>query len=167
MSVFDIFLNQLVSDNEAMNKIADIRKSKGWSMEQLAIACEPTTTASQISKLEKGRTKLSENWMRRISNALGCSASELLGESPSSHVDWADLYTFVLGLAHGVARMRSEDPDSQQQSDLQLAHAALGAFDVGIKMRGINVDGLTLTDISDDDIKSGEDELKRVVIFKA
>jgi len=72
-----------------MNKIKELRTAKAWSMDDLAQVCVPTTTASQISKLEKGKTKLHSEWLRKLSKALDCSQAEILGESPPDAVPLA------------------------------------------------------------------------------
>ena len=63
-----------------MNRIKTLRKDRGWSMEQLAEACNPPTTASQINKLEKGQRKLNDEWLERLAKALGVKPYELLGQ---------------------------------------------------------------------------------------
>lgn len=58
------------------NRIEEVRKAKGWSLEQLAEAA--STTKQQIWKLENGERKLSHAWMDRISKALGCQVVDIL-----------------------------------------------------------------------------------------
>lgn len=53
-----------------INRIRDIRKEKGWTLDQLAKACDPPTTAQTIGRLETGMRNLSIKWMERIGNAL-------------------------------------------------------------------------------------------------
>ena len=53
-----------------INRIRDIRKAKGWTLADLAEACDPPTTAQTIGRLETGMRNLSIKWMDRIANAL-------------------------------------------------------------------------------------------------
>ncbi len=62
------------------NRIEEIRKARGYSMEELAQRAN--TTASQINKLEKGRVSLTLEWMYRLANALDCHWSELPADTP-------------------------------------------------------------------------------------
>lgn len=67
-----------------MNKIKDLRDARGWSMQRLADACSPPTTASQINKLEKGRIRLTVEWMQRLADALECHPADLLDGGPAA-----------------------------------------------------------------------------------
>lgn len=58
------------------NRIKELRLAQGWSMEALAQAAN--TTKSQISKLEKGERRLSQEWMERLALALGCAPADFL-----------------------------------------------------------------------------------------
>lgn len=53
-----------------INRLRDIRKAKGWTLAELADACDPPTTAQTIGRLETGTRNLSIKWMDRIANAL-------------------------------------------------------------------------------------------------
>jgi transcriptional regulator with XRE-family HTH domain len=53
-----------------INRIRDIRKSKGITLADLVAACEPATTAQTIGRLETGMRNLSLKWMERIGKAL-------------------------------------------------------------------------------------------------
>lgn len=54
-----------------INRIREIRKAKGLTLADLALACEPATTAQTIGRLETGTRNLSIKWMDRIGTALG------------------------------------------------------------------------------------------------
>jgi transcriptional regulator with XRE-family HTH domain len=66
------------------NRIEEVRKSRGYSMEELATRAR--TTASQINKLEKGKVNLTMDWMRRLASALDCHWSELAIDPPPTTV---------------------------------------------------------------------------------
>ncbi|MFZ9395418.1 MAG: helix-turn-helix domain-containing protein [Erythrobacter sp.] len=53
-----------------INRIRDIRKSKGFTLADLAEACRPPTTPQTIGRLETGMRNLSLKWMERIAAAL-------------------------------------------------------------------------------------------------
>ena len=61
-----------------INRIRDIRKQKGWTLADLAAACEPPTTAQTIGRLETGMRNLSLKWMDRIGAALGVDPDTLV-----------------------------------------------------------------------------------------
>ncbi len=58
------------------NRISELRKARGLTMKQLAELVG--TSNQQISHLEKGRRRLTLDWMERIAKALECHPSDLL-----------------------------------------------------------------------------------------
>lgn len=60
------------------NKIREIRKSKGMTLEQVANACVPKTSGNQIRLLETGGTKLTVDWLAKLSKALECTPSDIV-----------------------------------------------------------------------------------------
>lgn len=61
-----------------INRIRDIRAQKGWTLAQVAAACDPPTTAQTIGRLETGMRNLSLIWMNRIAAALQVEPEVLL-----------------------------------------------------------------------------------------
>ena len=61
-----------------INRIRDIRKAKGWTLAELAEACDPPTTAQTIGRLETGTRNLSIKWMDRIATALEIDPQSLV-----------------------------------------------------------------------------------------
>lgn len=59
-----------------MNRIKELRNEKGLSTYQLAALVG--TTQPTIHRLETGKRKLTVDWMRRIAEALGVEASDLI-----------------------------------------------------------------------------------------
>ena len=53
-----------------INRIRDIRRSKGMTLADVAERCTPATTAQTIGRLETGMRQLSLTWMNRIAAAL-------------------------------------------------------------------------------------------------
>lgn len=63
----------------ANNNIADLRKAKGWTQEQLADAIG--TTVNNLGKLERGARRLNQDWIDRIAEALECEPDEVIRAS--------------------------------------------------------------------------------------
>lgn len=61
------------------NRIREHRKRLGWSLEKLA--AEADTTPQQISRLEKSQRGLDDDWLGRLSGAMGISKSALLNDA--------------------------------------------------------------------------------------
>lgn len=59
------------------NRIAELRKAKGMTQEQLANAVG--TTVNALGKLERGARRLNQDWIDRIAAALEVSPGEIFG----------------------------------------------------------------------------------------
>ena len=59
-----------------MNRVREWRRRKGLSVAELARLT--STTASQISKIERGQRRLTVEWLARLAPALGCRRQDLL-----------------------------------------------------------------------------------------
>lgn len=68
-----------------INRIRDIRKEKGWTLADLAEACDPPTTAQTIGRLETGMRNLSIKWMDRIAAALEIEPELLVRSEATPH----------------------------------------------------------------------------------
>ncbi|RDC60369.1 hypothetical protein HME9302_01573 [Alteripontixanthobacter maritimus] len=66
-----------------INRIRDIRKGKNMTLADLALACDPPTTAQTIGRLETGMRNLSLKWMERISAALDVEPEMLVRSEKS------------------------------------------------------------------------------------
>jgi transcriptional regulator with XRE-family HTH domain len=64
------------------NRIAEIRKARGLTLQE--VATRASTTNQQISHLERGRRKLSYEWMERLASALSCQPLDLVHHSPEA-----------------------------------------------------------------------------------
>lgn len=58
------------------NRISELRKARGLTLKRLAELVG--TSNQQISHLEKGRRRLTLEWMERIAKALECHPSDLI-----------------------------------------------------------------------------------------
>ena len=61
-----------------INRVRDVRKSKGLTLEDVALRCVPATTAQTIGRLETGMRTMSIGWLNRIAEALEVDTSELV-----------------------------------------------------------------------------------------
>ena len=58
--------------------IRQVRRAKGLTLEQVARACVPSTSAQMIGRLEMGTRTVSVAWLNRIAAALGVAAGDLV-----------------------------------------------------------------------------------------
>ena len=68
-----------------INRIRDIRKQKGWTLADLAEACDPPTTPQTVGRLETGMRNLSLKWMERIAGALDIDPELLVRSEKADH----------------------------------------------------------------------------------
>ena len=61
-----------------LHRSREVRKAKGLTLDEVARACMPPTTAQTIGRLETGTRTLSLDWLNRIADALGVDSSELV-----------------------------------------------------------------------------------------
>ena len=58
--------------------IREVRRAKGMTLDDVARACSPVTTAQTIGRLETGARTVSVGWLNRIAHALGVEAADLV-----------------------------------------------------------------------------------------
>ena len=58
--------------------IREVRRAKGMTLDDVARACVPVTTAQTIGRLETGTRTVSVGWLNRIAKALGVEAADLV-----------------------------------------------------------------------------------------
>ncbi|AUW58066.1 XRE family transcriptional regulator [Sphingobium sp. SCG-1] len=61
-----------------ITRIRDVRKAKGLTLEDVALRCDPPTTAQTIGRLETGMRTVSVGWLNRIAAALGVTSADLV-----------------------------------------------------------------------------------------
>ena len=66
------------------NRIRELRKSKGLTLEQLADSVG--TISAQIQKLEVADRRLTQDWMNRIATALNCRPEDLISDSKPKQI---------------------------------------------------------------------------------
>lgn len=88
--------------------IRDVRRARGLTLEQVARACTPPTTAQQIGRLEVGARSVSVAWLNRIAAALGVTAADLV--RLPDRVDLPVAATLDGNGAHALAKLASIVP---------------------------------------------------------
>lgn len=58
--------------------IREVRRAKGMTLDDVARACVPPTTAQTVGRLETGARTVSVGWLNRIAKALGVEAADLV-----------------------------------------------------------------------------------------
>jgi len=58
--------------------IREVRRARGMTLDDVAQACDPPTTAQTIGRLETGTRTVSVAWLNRIADALGVAAADLV-----------------------------------------------------------------------------------------
>ena len=58
--------------------IREVRRARGMTLDDVARACVPPTTAQTIGRLEMGTRTVSVAWLNRIAAALGVEAADLV-----------------------------------------------------------------------------------------
>lgn len=58
--------------------IREVRRARGMTLDDVAKACDPPTTAQTIGRLETGTRTVSVAWLNRIARALGVAAADLV-----------------------------------------------------------------------------------------
>ena len=86
-----------------ITRIREVRRAKGMTLLDVALACDPPTTAQTIGRLETGTRTVSVGWLNRIADALGVTAGDLV-ELP----DRADLPVVALLTRDGAQAPRRE-----------------------------------------------------------
>lgn len=70
-----------------ITRIREVRKSRGMTLDDVARACVPATTAQTVGRLETGMRTVSVGWLNRIANALGVDAGDLVDHPDRSHLE--------------------------------------------------------------------------------
>jgi transcriptional regulator with XRE-family HTH domain len=63
--------------------IQQLREAQHLSRPQLAQRCRPSTTPQQIERLEKGKRRLSLDWVERLAHGLDVDPALLISGSPA------------------------------------------------------------------------------------
>ena len=97
--------------------IREVRRAKKMTLDDVARACVPPTTAQTIGRLETGTRNLSLGWMNRIAAALGVDAAELVQLPQDTQLT----ITAHLGTDGAVAPTRVEQALTARPSEDMIA----------------------------------------------
>ncbi|QNM83550.1 helix-turn-helix transcriptional regulator [Sphingomonas sabuli] len=61
-----------------ITRIREVRRARKMTLDEVARACDPPTTAQTIGRLETGTRTVSLGWLNRIAAALGVEAQDLV-----------------------------------------------------------------------------------------
>jgi len=86
-----------------ITRIREVRRSRGMTLDDVAKACDPPTTAQTIGRLETGTRTVSIGWLNRIAAALGVETSDLVEAGESTQMPVAAL----LGASGTIAPARA------------------------------------------------------------
>src|SRR5438270_8458925 len=86
-----------------ITRIREVRRARGMTLDDVARACEPPTTAQTIGRLETGTRTVSVGWLNRIAQALGVEAQDLVHGGSTAELKVAA----VLGRGGAIAPKRT------------------------------------------------------------
>jgi len=113
-----------------ITRIREVRKAKGLTLDEVARACLPPTTAQTVGRLETGTRTVSVGWLNRIAAAIGVEAADLV-----DHPDRSELEVVaVLGAqgAHAPRRPAIVVPPRNGPGQMAMTVAAsLGDYRAG------------------------------------
>jgi len=113
-----------------ITRIRDVRKAKGFTLEEVAARCAPPTTAQTIGRLETGTRTVSVNWLNRIAAALDVAAGDLVDLPDSAHVPVAALIGLDSATAPTRAMMLVQPPVPPGAIGIRVV-AAIGDYRTG------------------------------------
>ena len=110
-----------------ITRIREVRRARGMTLDEVARACKPATTAQTIGRLETGTRTVSVGWLNRIAQALGVDAADLV-----AHGDREDLAVAAILGSNGAAAPRRAAvvvaPQSQSGQIAVLVSAGIGDY---------------------------------------
>src|SRR5436190_4129230 len=86
-----------------ITRIREVRRARGMTLDDVARACDPPTTAQTIGRLETGTRTVSIGWLNRIARALGVDAQDLVERGENAELKVAA----ILGSRGAVAPRRA------------------------------------------------------------
>lgn len=109
-----------------MNRLRDLRKKIGLTMQEVAEAAN--TTNQMIGMLERGERKLSVDWLNRLAPILGVKPTDIIAENKQLMVP-------ILGyVGAGEVVFSTEDDQTLEEVEFPLIHQHPNI--VGVKVRG-------------------------------
>lgn len=110
--------------------IREVRRAKGMTLQDVADACDPPTTAQTIGRLETGTRTVSVDWLNRIAAALGVAAADLVTLPTRADLPLvATLSATGAAAPRRVATVAAPQPAAGQVAI--LVHADMGDYRAG------------------------------------
>ena len=113
-----------------ITRIREVRRARGMTLDDVARACQPSTTPQTIGRLETGTRTVSVGWLNRIAEALGVDAQDLVEGGGAAEIGVAA----ILGPGGAVAPRRSAivvAPRVEEQQIAILVGASIGDYRSG------------------------------------
>ncbi|WP_107497088.1 helix-turn-helix transcriptional regulator [Thalassobius sp. I31.1] len=105
-------------DTSVPNTIAQLRKERGWTQDDLAARLRISIT--QLSRLERGASSLTQSRMRAIADVFGVRPEDLFVTRRSQeNVDLDVIHAVVVQLDEMLVRLGAE-ASPQQRADLTI-----------------------------------------------
>ena len=110
--------------------IREVRNAKGLTLLDVALACDPPTTAQTIGRLETGTRTVSVGWLNRIARALGVEAADLVSTPDKAALPVAAL--LMSDGAHAPARSLTATPPQPGEGAMAiLVEQGVGDYRAG------------------------------------
>lgn len=119
------------------NRIYDLRTARGWSMKDLARRAD--TTASQISKLEKGHRRLTDRWITRLAKAFGVPPTDFFVDPSMTDVTIPLQNVPLISWVNAGRLAEVEDPYPAGWAEETVAVASNRATLIALKIEGGSV----------------------------
>ena len=100
-----------------ITRIREVRRARGMTLDDVARACEPSTTPQTIGRLETGTRTVSVGWLNRIAAALGVEAQDLVEGGGAAEIPVAA----VIGPGGAAAPRRTAIVVPPRVADGQIA----------------------------------------------
>ncbi|HZU50495.1 MAG TPA: helix-turn-helix transcriptional regulator [Sphingomicrobium sp.] len=100
-----------------VTRIREIRRARGFTLDEIARRCDPPTTPQTIGRLETGARTVSIGWLERIASAMGVRAQDLMAPAENRALEVAA----VIGPRGALAPKKNAVLVPPQASDGQLA----------------------------------------------
>src|SRR5689334_15208724 len=106
-----------------ITRIREVRRARGFTLEEVAQRCDPPTTAQTIGRLETGTRTVSVGWLNRIARALGVEAQDLVEGGETSELKVAA----TVGASGAMAPRKAAIAVPPRSSESQIAVLVAGS----------------------------------------
>jgi transcriptional regulator with XRE-family HTH domain len=106
-----------------ITRIREVRRARGFTLDEVAQRCDPPTTAQTIGRLETGTRTVSVGWLNRIARALGVQAQDLVEGGETSELKVAA----IVGASGAMAPRKAAIAVPPRCSESQIAVLVAGS----------------------------------------